>query len=263
MISRSEAIDLFRSDDLIGVGMQADSLRRQLHPAGVVTYLVDCAVDGSCTDVEMKIDATAGQGGTGIRFEGVRDVDFCEGLLRWARDKFPRFSLALASSDVESMGGDAALARLCDAGLESVAGDGLEVHRAAHSQGLRTTATMTFGTGESPEALVDRLEAVRQVQLETGGFVAFIPLMKEDVTAVEYLKTLAISRIYLENILNIQISSSIPGLKTTQLGLRFGANDIGSVPLGQNTEEDLRHIIRDAGFVPKQRDSLFRSWFLN
>jgi len=98
--------------------------------------------------------------------------------------------------------------------------------------------------------------------------------VKQEATAVEYLKMLAISRIYLDNIENIQASWVTPGLKVCQLGLRFGGNDVGSIMIEENvvsaagthhsaTEEQLRHMIRDAGFVPKQRDTLYRTYFLN
>ena len=98
--------------------------------------------------------------------------------------------------------------------------------------------------------------------------------VKEEATAVEYLKVLALSRLYLENILNIQSSWVTPGLKTCQLGLRFGGNDVGSIMIEENvvsaagahhraTEEELRRLIRDAGFIPKQRDTLYRTYFLN
>ena len=91
---------------------------------------------------------------------------------------------------------------------------------------------------------------------------------------MEYLKTLAISRIFLSNFLNVQSSWVTQGLKVCQMGLRFGGNDVGSVMLEENvvkaagtsnctTEEELRRIIRDAGFVPKQRDTLYRAYFLN
>jgi cyclic dehypoxanthinyl futalosine synthase len=133
---------------------------------------------------------------------------------------------------------------------------------------------------------VNHLEIVRRIQEETGGFTAFIPwtfqrentslgrFVKEEGTAVEYLKTLAIARLYLENIENVQSSWVTQGLKMVQLGLRFGGNDVGSVMLEENvvsaagahnhaTEEDLRRLIRDAGFIPKQRDTLYRVMFLN
>jgi len=143
-----------------------------------------------------------------------------------------------------------------------------------------------FGCGETLEQRVNHFEIVRRLQEETGGFTAFIPWtfqhqntslgrsVTEEATAVEYLKTLAVSRLYLENIQNVQCSWVTQGLKTCQLGLRFGANDVGSIMIEENVvsatgthhrsnEEELRHLIRDAGFVPKQRDTLYRTFFLN
>jgi cyclic dehypoxanthinyl futalosine synthase len=200
------------------------------------------------------------------------------------------------------------IARLQEAGLDSIPGGGaeilddevrgrvsprkcstaewLEVHRAAHGLGMRTTATMMFGCGETLRQRVNHLEAVRRLQEESGGFTAFIPWtfqrrrtalaeqVTEEVTAVDYLKTLAVSRLYLENIDHVQASWVTQGLKICQVALRFGADDVGSVLLEENvvratgienraTEEDLRRIIRDAGFVPKQRDTLYRALFLN
>jgi cyclic dehypoxanthinyl futalosine synthase len=200
------------------------------------------------------------------------------------------------------------LARLRDAGLQSIPGGGaeilddgvrhrisrlkcntaewIEVHRTAHQLGMRTTATMMFGCGETLEQRMNHLEIVRNIQEETGGFTAFIPwtfqrentslgrFVKEEATAVEYLKTLAISRLYLDNVLNIQSSWVTQGLKTCQIGLRFGGNDVGSIMIEENvvsqagarhhsTEEELRRIIRDAGFTPRQRDTLYRTYFLN
>jgi cyclic dehypoxanthinyl futalosine synthase len=200
------------------------------------------------------------------------------------------------------------IARLRDAGLDSIPGGGAEilddavrhrisrlkcgtqdwmdVHRTAHQLGMRTTATMMFGCGETLEQRMNHLELVRGLQEETGGFTAFIPwtfqrentslgrFVKEEATAVEYLQTLAISRIYLDNFENVQSSWVTQGLKTCQLGLRFGGNDVGSIMIEENvvsaagahhraSEEELRRIIRDAGFVPKQRDTLYRTYFLN
>jgi cyclic dehypoxanthinyl futalosine synthase len=150
----------------------------------------------------------------------------------------------------------------------------LGVHGAAHQLGMRTAATMVFGTGETPEQRVGFLEAVRQLQQETGGFTAFVPVAAEapggreldGATAVERLKMLAISRMFLENIENVQSSRAGQGLKVLQTGLRFGANDVGTVDAGAangDAEEDLRRIIRDAGFRPAQRDALYRTMFLN
>jgi len=151
------------------------------------------------------------------------------------------------------------------------------VHRAAHELGMQTTATMMFGTGETFEHRMNHLEAVRQLQEQTGGFASFTPWSFtpqtsarngfEEATAIEYLKTLAISRMYLNNIENVQSNLETQGLKVLQVGLRFGGNDVGSVLLdkGANaaTEEQVRQIIRDAGFKPMQRDTLYRTMFLN
>ena len=200
------------------------------------------------------------------------------------------------------------LLRLRDAGMDSMPGAGAEilddevrvriarlkcrtedwiaVHRAAHGIGMNTTATMMFGCGETIEHRVNHLETIRRLQEDTGGFTAFIPWpfqpentplgskVAEEATACEFLRTLAISRLYLDNILNIQTSWVTQGLKVCQLGLRFGGNDVGSVMLEENvvrqagashsaTEEDLRRMIREAGFTPKQRDTLYRTYYLN
>lgn len=253
MTSRAEALDMFRSDDLIAIGREADSMRRRLHPAGVVTYSVEGVLDGSETTSEA-VRAIVDQGGTGVVFSGAP-----ANSLQDLKTRFPACTFSLTADPIAP----GALARLHSAGLDSILSDDLEAHRAAHALGMKTTATLTFGTGESPESLTDRIEAIRRLQEATGGFTAFVPVMSEQTTAVEYLKTLAISRIYLDAIPNIQGSWAIPGLKICQLTLRFGANDIGCAPVGRIAEEDLRHIIRGAGFVPKQRDALYSTGFLN
>jgi len=157
--------------------------------------------------------------------------------------------------------------------------------------GMQTAVTMFFGVGVGADEAsahevtvrrVDFLEAVRRLQEETGGFTAFIPLSfhpvdgraLDEATAVESLKTLAISRMMLDNIENVQSSWTAQGLKVRQMGLRFGGNDAGSVTLGGgaakgsgpatgSSEEDLRRIIRDAGFKPVQRDTPYRTMFLS
>lgn len=124
---------------------------------------------------------------------------------------------------------------------------------------------------------MNHLDAVRRLQEETGGFTSFTPLSFapqsaaisgfEEATAVEYLKTLAISRMFLDNIENVQSNLETQGLKVLQVGLRFGGNDVGSVLLAEGsnraTEEQVRQVIRDAGFKPVQRDTLYRTMFLN
>ena len=344
MLRRSEAIDLFSSDDLIGIGMAADALRRKLHPEGVVTYIIDRNINYTnvCTEycsfcafyrplnhkesyilpletIFQKIQETVDLGGTGVLMQGGLHpdlgIDWYEELFRAIKNKFPSVWLHCLSApeitniaQVSQISLRDTIARLRDAGLDSIPGGGAEilddevryrisrlkcntqewigVHRTAHQLGMRTTATMMFGCGETIEQRVNHFELVRNLQEETGGFTAFIPwtfqrentslgrFVKEEATAVEYLRNLAISRLYLENILNVQSSWVTQGLKTCQLGLRFGGNDVGSIMIEENvvsqagarhhaTEEDLRRMIRDAGFVPKQRDTLYRTYFLN
>jgi cyclic dehypoxanthinyl futalosine synthase len=134
-----------------------------------------------------------------------------------------------------------------------------------------------FGAGavETLEQWVDLLEAVRSLQEETGGFAAFVPVAApaangrqlDSVTAVERLKMLAVARMFLDNIENIQadgVASGIDGLKVLQTALRFGANDLGAVDVGAaRSEEDLRRIIRDAGLRPAERDAAYRAMMLS
>jgi cyclic dehypoxanthinyl futalosine synthase len=343
MISRQEAIDLFRNPDLIGTGMAADAVRRKLHPEGVVTYIIDRNINYTnfCTEyctfcafyrpmghaegyilpketIFDKIQETIDLGGTGILMQGGLHpdlkIEWYEDLLRSIKQRF-RIHLHCFSSpeivniaEVSGLSLRDTIARLRDAGLDSIPGGGAEilddevrhrisrlkcstqewidVHLEAHRLGMRTTATMMFGCGETMEQRVNHLQIVRRIQEETGGFTAFIPWtfqrentslgrsIKDEATAVEYLKTLAISRLYLENIENVQSSWVTQGLKTCQVGLRFGGNDVGSIMIEENvvssagtrhhaTEEELRRIIRGAGFVPRQRDTLYRTLFLN
>jgi cyclic dehypoxanthinyl futalosine synthase len=343
MLSPREAVELFESDDLIGLGMAADAVRKKLHPEGVVTYIIDRNINYTnfCTEycsfcafyrpmghqegyiltketIFEKIQETIDLGGTGVLMQGGLHpdlkIEWYEDLFRSMKGRFAIHLHALSAPEVTNIAEVSGLtlrdtiARLRDAGLDSIPGGGaeildddvrrrisrlkcsvaewVEVHRTAHQLGMRTTATMMFGVDETYQQRVNHLEIVRRIQEETGGFTAFIPwtfqrentslgrFVKEEATAVEYLKTLAISRLYLENIENVQSSWVTQGLKMVQLGLRFGGNDVGSVMLEENvvsaagahnhaTEEDLRRLIRDAGFIPKQRDTLYRMMFLN
>jgi cyclic dehypoxanthinyl futalosine synthase len=319
-ICRNEALDYFRSDDLIGIGMEADAVRRKLHPEGVVTYTLDgkalyAAADGDPSSQTFAricdtIAETVAMGGTGVTLQGevppALTISWFEALLRRTKERFPAVWLhCLSASEILTIAEQsqltlpATIARLRDAGLDSIPGndagilddavqrqgprarwktqDWLAVHRAAHSLGIQTTATMTFGAGETFEHRVNHLQAIRQLQEETGGFTAFTPSTFstqsstvpgfEEATAVEYLKTLAISRMYLDNVENLQSNLETQGLKVLQVSLRFGANDAGSVLLAEGpnaaTEEQVRQVIRDAGFKPLQRDTLYQTMFLN
>src|SRR4029079_17018110 len=142
------------------------------------------------------------------------------------------------------------------------------------------TATMMFGIGDKVEHRVRHLQRVRDLQDETGGFTAFLTWtfqrestalgrkIKEEPSGIDYLKMLAVSRLFLDNIDHIQASWLTQGLKLGQTALRFGADDMGSIMIEENVvsaagadneanERDLRYQIREAGFTPQQRDILY------
>ena len=313
-ISVTQALDCFHSNDLLGIGMEADAVRRRLHPEGVVSYLVDRRIRIASTDTDAAeaLYAQAAEsldlGGTGLHLDlaptASPDLDQLCALLSGLRQRLPALRLhGLSATTVAALAAASlslrdTLSRLHAAGLDSLAGDDaiihtdatqpnhwLEIHRTAHQVGLRSTAAMVFGLSETLAQRVDHLQAIRSLQQETGGFTAFtpiafhpdthpghvIPIAWQPVTAVEYLRTLAISRMVLDNIPHIQSSSAAQGLKVVQMTLRFGSNDLGSIalepgvprPAQRVTEEDLRRVIRDAGFRPAQRDTLYRTLYLN
>ena len=159
----------------------------------------------------------------------------------------------------------------------------LMVHREAHRSGMRTTGTMMIGVGETIDHRIRHLERLRNLQDETGGFTAFIPWTFQpentelaqrnlpEVTAAEYLRLLALSRIYLDNFQNVQVSWLTVGLKVGQVGLRFGVNDMGSIMIEENVisaagarnranDAELRRVIEDAGFIPRQRTTLYERY---
>jgi cyclic dehypoxanthinyl futalosine synthase len=150
----------------------------------------------------------------------------------------------------------------------------LEVMEEAHHQGLRTTATMMFGHLETKEERLEHLRRLRELQDRSHGFTAFIPwpfqprntvlAEIEKTTALEYLRMLALARIYLDNFDNIQASWVTQGPKVAQLALFFGANDFGSTMIEENvvaaagvsfrlSEQEIRRLVTDAGFLPAQR----------
>lgn len=335
---------MLHSDDLIGVGIEADAVRRRFHPGGVITYQIDRNINYTnfCTEycsfcafyrpvgsaegyvqplesIFRKIDETLALGGTGVLMQGglhpELKMDYYVTLLSSIRKRYPTLHLHCFSApeilniaEICGMTVREVFKRLIGAGLDSIPGAGAEilddevrrriarlkctteewlaVHRTAHQLGLKTTATMMFGVGESFEHRISHFERIRSLQDETGGFTAFIPwffqrantslghFVKEEATAIDYLKTLAVSRVYLDNILNVQASWLTPGHKLCQVALRFGGNDVGSILIEENvvsaagcmntsTEKDLRRLISDAGFRPVKRDTLYRTYFLN
>ena len=260
-----------------------------------------------------KIDETIALGGTGVLMQGGLHPDFgiewYEDLLRTLHMKYPNFQLHCFSPPeihnihlISKLDYETILARLKEAGLYSLPGGGAEilddevrkrvstkcttaewlsVMRAVHRVGLRSTATMMFGIGDSIVHRVRHLERIRDLQDETGGFTAFIPWtfqrentalgrkIKDEPTGMDYLKMLSVSRIFLDNIENFQSSWLTQGLRLGQVALRFGANDMGSIMIEENVvsaagahnradERMLRYLIREAGFRPQQRDILYR-----
>ena len=196
---------------------------------------------------------------------------------------------------------DETLERLSAAGLDSIPGGGAEIlvdrvrrkispHKCstnewldvmdqAHRMDIPTTATMMFGHVESIEDRVEHLYRIREQQDKSGGFTAFIPWpfqpgrtelsidlgISGQVTGLDYLKTLAISRIFLDNFDNLQSSWVTQGAKVGQVALYYGANDMGSTMMEENVvraagtvhclnEEDIRRIIIDGGFIPQRRN---------
>jgi len=266
----------------------------------------------SIEEICSRIDETIELGGTGVLMQGGLHPDFniewYENLLSTLHKKYPRFQLHCFSppeihniSLISKLDYETILQRLKNAGLNSMPGGGgeilddevrkrvstkcntnewLDVMRATHKVGLKSTATMMFGIGDRVEHRVRHLQRIRDLQDETGGFTAFISWtfqrentalgrkIKEEPTGIDYLKMLAVSRLFLDNIQHIQSSWLTQGLRLGQTALRFGADDMGSIMIEENVvsaaganteanEKELRYQIREAGFVPQQRDILY------
>ena len=260
-----------------------------------------------------KIDETIALGGTGVLMQGGLHPDFgidwYEDLLRTLSAKYPGFQLHCFSPPeihnihlISGLDYETIMQRLKEAGLYSLPGGGaeilddevrkrvatkcttdewLDVMRAVHKVGLRSSATMMFGIGDKIEHRVNHLRRIRDLQDETRGFFAFIPWtfqrentalgrkIKTEPTGMDYLKMLSVSRLFMDNIDNIQSSWLTQGLRLGQVALRFGANDMGSIMIEENvvsaagahnraSEEMLRYLIEEAGFVPRQRDILYK-----
>src|SRR5688572_1949393 len=255
-----------------------------------------------------KIDETIAVGGVQVLLQGGHNPDlplpWYEDLFRAIKERYPFFKLHALSppevihlSRLSQLPVPGVLARLIAAGLDSVPGGGaeilvdrvrrllhcygkatadewLDVMRHAHRAGLRTTATMMYGTVETDEERLQHLLRLRELQDETGGFTAFITwsyqpdhteLSGTEATGVDYLRTLALSRIVLDNFDNVQASWVTQGGKVGQLSLAYGANDMGSVMIEENVvraagasycmdELEIVENVENAGFVPKRRN---------
>ncbi len=259
-------------------------------------------------EIFRKIDETIAVGGVQLLLQGGHNPDlplqWYDDLFRAVKERYPDFKLhALSPPEVIHLSRMSRLSvrevidRLIAAGLDSIPGGGaeilvdrvrkllncynkasadewLDVMRQAHHAGLRTTATMMYGTVESMEERLEHLFRLRDVQDETGGFTAFITWSYQpehterggqEATGIEYLRTLAISRLVLDNFDNIQASWVTQGGKVGQLSLAFGANDMGSVMIEENVvraagasycmdEVEIVRNVEDAGFVAKRRN---------
>ena len=230
-------------------------------------------------------------------------IGWYEDLFRWMKATFPLAIHGLSPeeiryiAEIENMSIRQVIERLIAAGLDSIPGGGaeilddeiryqisplkcstdtwLDVMREAHGLGLRTTATMVFGFGEQPRHIVSHLERLRALQDETAGFTAFIcwPFqaegtrlkLRDDTTAMRYLRVFALSRLYLDNFPSLQVSWPTMGPEVGQVALRFGGNDFGSAMIEENVvsqagaifklgADDIERYIRSAGFTPRRRN---------
>jgi cyclic dehypoxanthinyl futalosine synthase len=259
-------------------------------------------------EIFRKIDETIAVGGNQLLLQGGHNPDlpiaWYEDLFRSVKARYPAFKLHALSppevlhiSRLNQIPVPAVIERLVAAGLDSIPGGGAEVlvdrvrkllncygkassdewlgvMREAHLAGLRTTATMMYGTVETDEERIEHLMRLRDAQDETGGFTAFITWSYQpehterggtEATGVDYLRTLALSRIVLDNFDNLQASWVTQGGKVGQLSLAYGANDMGSVMIEENVvraagasycmdEVEIVVNIEDAGFIPKRRN---------
>jgi cyclic dehypoxanthinyl futalosine synthase len=335
-LSFEEGVRLYREADIHELGAAAHARRLQLHPAEVVTYVIDTTINYTnvcnvhCTfcaffrpehhkqgytmshdQVLERVKHAADQGATQIMIQGGVNpelrLDWFETLFERVRREYPRVDIHSLSvseivglSQVEQLPVREVLARLKAAGMKSLPGAGAEilvervrkrisarkvkpeewlgVMREAQLLGMPTTATMMFGSIETPEERIEHLHVLRELQDETAGFTAFIPwyyvpfrtpLRGKEATGLEYLRVLAISRLYLDNFAHLQASWLTPGLKMGQLALFYGCDDMGGTIIEEQvvhdagstneaTRRDLENAIRGAGFKPMIRDTYWK-----
>ena len=233
-------------------------------------------------------------------------IEYYEDLFRRLKARFPDLWLhALSAPEivhivkVSRLSLPETLRRLRDAGLDSIPGGGaeilvddvrkrlmknkasgaewIEVHEQAHRMGIRSTATMMFGHVETLADRVDHMAMIRDLQDRTGGFTAFIgwtfqpgntELGGKEATSAEYLRTMAVARLFLDNVRNVQASWVTQGPKIGAASLAFGVNDMGSTMIEENVvssagtvhhmnEPEIVAAIRDAGFTPRRRDMIY------
>ncbi len=269
----------------------------------------------SYDEIDKKIDELLEIGGTQILFQGgvhpKLKIDFYEDLVSHIHTKYPQITIhGFSAIEIDYIAKRSkisygeVLQRLKDKGLSSIPGAGaeilsdkvrdiiaprkldtddwLDVHRQAHKIGVKSTATMMFGSVESDEQIVEHWDRIRQLQDETGGFRAFImwsfqgkntklleeiPDMKPQ-SSNRYLRLLAVSRLYLDNFPNIQSSWVTQGSYIGQMALLYGANDLGSTMMEENVvaaagatncmnQEQMINLIKDVGENPAKRNTAY------
>jgi len=260
-------------------------------------------------EILAKVEELAAIGGTQVMLQGGlhprHTLETYLAMVRAVKNRFPEIALhSFSPAELvyiarrSGVALDEAVKSLKDAGLDSVPGasdllvdrirnrvspkkitrdDWCRVMDALCRHGLKSSATMTYGMGETLAERIDHLRVVRAVQDRTGILRAFIPwsfqekntkLESSGSSGFDYLKTVAVSRIILNNFDNIQASWVTQGGKVAQLALLFGANDMGSTMIEENVvaaagvfyrinKEEIIGIIKDAGFTPSQRDNRY------
>src|SRR5438552_2240421 len=329
---RTDLLDFYANAPLLELGAAADRVRRDKHPANIVTFIVDrninytnvCVADcGFCAfyrrpkhgegwtlsyeQIGAKIDEAKQLGAVQILMQGGHNpyipFDWYLDLLRYIKTYHPIHIHGFSPSEVDffaklfRLDARDVIRELQKAGLDSIPGGGgeilvqrvrdyaapkkagadrwLEIMEIAHQEGMKTSVTMMYGLGETLAERIEHLTRVREVQARTGGFTAFItwPLQPENTPsfshmqktdAVDYLRTVAIARIALDNVPNLQSSWVTMGMKVGQIALRFGCNDFGSLMIEENvvsaantthrtTTAEMERLIRDAGVTAARR----------
>ena len=339
-LCKEEALDLLQNAELLELGKMAYEKKKQLHPKGISTFVVDrninytniCWVDCdfcafyrhekdedayilSYEEIDQKIEELLAIGGTQILFQGgvhpKLTIEWYEDLVEHIHKKFPQITIhGFSAIEIEYIARRSkisikeVLQRLKAKGLSSIPGAGaevlsdrvrdlispkkidkatwLKVHEEAHKLGIKSTATMMYGTLETDEEILEHLEAVRNLQDKTQGFRAFImwSFQGKNTALVQkypdiakqssnrYLRLLAIARLFLDNIKNIQSSWVTQGSYIGQMALLFGANDLGSTMMEENVvaaagaknsmnQAQMIELIKDIGEKPAKRNTAY------
>lgn len=335
-----EAVDLIENGDLKTLGAMAYQKKKELHPKGVTTFIVDrninytnvcwvdckfCAfyrhekeADGyvlSFEEIDQKIDELIAIGGTQILFQGgvhpKLEIEWYEDLVAHIHTKYPNITIhGFSAIEIDyiakrsKLSVSEVLQRLKAKGLSSIPGAGaeilsdrvrdiiapkkldkdrwLEVHREAHKLDIKSTATMMFGSVETTREIVEHWDYIRTLQDETGGFRAFImwsfqsenTQLKKEIPSIQkqssnrYLRLLAVARLFLDNVKNIQSSWVTQGSYIGQMALLYGANDLGSTMMEENVvaaagasnsmhQDEMIRLIKDVGEQPAKRDTAY------